>query len=113
MAREEVATLMNAVDVCLMTSFTEGSPQFIKEAMCCNCPIVSVEVGDVKDVIGETEGCYVCKTYTVEEIVKKLKQAIQFNKKTDGRDRIEELDLDIKSVTNKVIHIYQSILEKK
>ena len=34
--RENVACLMNAVNACLMTSHSEGSPQFIKEAM-CNC----------------------------------------------------------------------------
>ena len=45
--RVQVATLMQAVDAILMTSFTEGSPQVIKEALACGCPIVSVDVGDV------------------------------------------------------------------
>lgn len=39
--RSQVALLMNAADAFLMTSFTEGSPQVIKEAMACGCPIVS------------------------------------------------------------------------
>src|SRR5665647_359642 len=50
-SREQVVLLLNAADVALMTSFTEGSPQFIKEAMACNCPVVSVPVGDVPFVI--------------------------------------------------------------
>lgn len=49
--RSEACLLFNACDAVLMTSFSEGSPQFIKEAMACNCPIVSVDVGDVKAVI--------------------------------------------------------------
>ena len=26
--------------------------------MACNCPIVSIDVGDVREVIGKTEGGY-------------------------------------------------------
>ena len=58
-SRMQVAELMNAADVCLMTSHTEGSPQFIKEAMACNCPIVSVNVGDVKEVLEGVNGCLI------------------------------------------------------
>ena len=39
-SREEIVLLLNAADVCLMTSHTEGSPQFIKEALACNRPVV-------------------------------------------------------------------------
>ena len=39
---------MNACDVALLTSIHEGSPQFIKEALACNRPIVSTDVGDVR-----------------------------------------------------------------
>ena len=38
--REEVTLLMCAADAFLLTSFMEGSPQVIKEAMACGCPIV-------------------------------------------------------------------------
>ncbi len=70
-SREQVALLMNAVDACLMTSHSEGSPQVIKEAMACNCPIVSVDVGDVRDVIQYTDQCHICG-YDAREITGKL-----------------------------------------
>lgn len=47
-SRKQVAILMNAVDVALLTSYQEGSPQFVKEAIACGCPIVSSDVGDVR-----------------------------------------------------------------
>ena len=47
--RAEVTLLMCAANALLMTSFNEGSPQVIKEALSCGCPIVSVDVWDVKE----------------------------------------------------------------
>lgn len=69
--RTQVAELMNAVDVCLMTSHTEGSPQFVKEAMACNCPVVSVNVGDVEDLLQGVENCRIVDR-NVDEIVKEI-----------------------------------------
>ena len=57
----EVPILLNAIDVLLMTSHHEGSPMIIKEALACNTPIVSLDVGDVKERLMNIEGCYVIK----------------------------------------------------
>ncbi len=108
-SRQEVAELMNAVDVCLMTSFTEGSPQFIKEAMACNCPIVSVDVGDVKYLTEGVDGCFICNTYQEVEIAEKLKAAFQLNIRTNGRKRILEKNLDLKSIADQIFQIYNQI----
>ncbi len=107
--REEVTRLMYAVDVCLMTSHTEGSPQFIKEAMTCGCPIVSVDVGDVADVMGDTAGCYLA-SYDAENVASKLQEAIQFGKRTEGKKRIVELGFDNDTVANKLIDVYTRVL---
>jgi teichuronic acid biosynthesis glycosyltransferase TuaC len=48
----------NAADLLLLTSNHEGSPNVIKEAMACNCPIVSTKVGDVANVINGTENSF-------------------------------------------------------
>jgi len=104
--------LMNAVDVVLMTSFSEGSPQFIKEAMACNCPIVSVPVGDVPDVINEVEGCYI-STYEAADIVAKLKQALKLEKRTEGRNRIIELGLDSETVAKRILEVYNRTINDK
>jgi len=110
--REQIALFMNAVDVALMTSFTEGSPQFIKEAMACNCPIVSVPVGDVPEMIANMEGCYI-STYDPSDVAEKLKLAIDFAKRTDGRKRIIELKLDTENIAKRIIEIYMNIITKR
>lgn len=108
-SRDDVAELLNIVDVALMTSFSEGSPQFIKEAMACNCPIVATNVGDVAEVIAGVEGCYLT-TFDPKEIAKKIQHAISFGKRTNGREKIAHFDSDI--IANKIIKLYKEILNK-
>lgn len=107
--REEVTLLMCAADTFLMTSNTEGSPQVIKEAMACGCPIVSVDVGDVKERVGGIAGCYVSQTYESEELGELLRQALSFKGKTMGREKIVADGLDNRQVAIKLMKIYESI----
>src|SRR5262249_2264447 len=55
---DQVPVWLNASDAVLLTSLHEGSPNVIKEALACNVPVVSVDVGDVRDRIQGIEGCY-------------------------------------------------------
>ena len=109
--RELVPMLFNAADVCLMTSFSEGSPQFIKEAMSCNCPIVSVPVGDVPEVIENVEGCYL-SSYNETELSEKIRLALEYGKKTNARQRIIELGWDSTLVAKKISDIYKFVISK-
>lgn len=107
--RRQVALLMNAVDACLMTSHSEGSPQFIKEAMACNCPIVSVDVGDVREMIQSIAHCYVCG-YDSQEIAGKLNEIFAKGERTNGRNEIIARQLDQMSVANQILSVYRSVL---
>ena len=107
--REQVTLLMRAADVFLLTSKMEGSPQVIKEAMACGCPIVSVDVGDVAERIAGLEGCLVAKGRDPKEIASLLKQALAFNCRTDGRERIIAMGLDNRQVAQKLLAIYSSL----
>lgn len=111
-SREDVSIMMNAADVCIMTSFSEGSPQFIKEAMSCGVPIVSTPVGDVNVLLDGLEGCFVC-SYDVANIAENLLHAVEFrnvNIFTKAPQRIIDLKLSNEDVAEKIIGIYNSIL---
>jgi glycosyltransferase involved in cell wall biosynthesis len=56
-SREQAALVFNAVDVTLMTSDREGSPVTVRESLACLTPVVSVEVGDVMQVVADLPGC--------------------------------------------------------
>ena len=108
-SRSQVATLMQAVDAFVMTSFTEGSPQVIKEAMACGCPIVSVDVGDVKTRLLGLSGCFVSER-SVDALSVSLKKALSFEGRTIGRDRIIRDGLSNYQIAKKIIDCYVGLV---
>lgn len=107
--RDQVNALMYTCDTFLMTSKTEGSPQVIKEAMACGCPIVSVDVGDVAERTNGVEGCYVVPTREPKDLAMALEKAMEFNGKTNGRKKIIEEELLNSQVALKIIEIYKKV----
>lgn len=109
--REEVNLLLNSCNLLLLTSKSEGSPQIIKEAMACNCPIVATDVGDIKEIIGDTEGCYIT-SFDPEDVAEKIRLALDFSLKkgkTNGREKI--LKFDNKLIAKKVYQVYKKVLD--
>lgn len=107
--REQVNWAMNAANCLLMTSHREGSPQVVKEAMTCGTPVVSVNVGDVNDMINGVDGCYMA-LYDADDIAAKLRQAIEFRGKTNGPQRIVERKLSNELIANQIIAIYKKVI---
>ena len=82
-----VKDYMNASDVLLVTSFYEGSPNVVKEAMACNLPIISTDVGDVKEIIKDTKNCFIVD-FSTDEISKRLKIIYNNKGRSNGREKI-------------------------
>lgn len=109
---EETPYWYNAADVVVMTSLWEGSPNAIKEAMACNCPIVSTDVGNVKWLFGDTRGCFFTE-YSPSDCADKIRMALAFKRKTQGRQRIIDLGLSNDLVAERLIEIYQQAIIQK
>lgn len=108
-SREGVNELLNAVDAVVMTSFTEGSPQIIKEAMAVNKPIVSVIVGDVKQI---AEG--IPELFLVERdasaVAEGLEKALVWRGTPGGREKI--ITMDNKIISRHIKAFYEKIIKR-
>lgn len=108
---QEVCMYMNAADCLLLTSVSEGSPNVIKEAMACNCPIVTTNVGDVTERLENLEGCYVVpdnelKSERVRELGEAIAKALTFGKRTEGRNRLLHDQLEISQIAKRIMEVY-------
>jgi teichuronic acid biosynthesis glycosyltransferase TuaC len=92
-AHSKVPVWLNAANVLLLTSDHEGSPNVVKEAMACNLPIVSVDVGDVRERISRIEGCYICDAAPTA-IAEALAKVAASSSRPNGRKFAEELSLE-------------------
>jgi glycosyltransferase involved in cell wall biosynthesis len=105
--RIEVAEMLNNCDLLLLTSFTEGSPQIVKEAMACNCPIVATDVGEVKEIIGDTDNCFVTG-FDKYEIAEKVKLIFNNGERSNGRKFIN--NYSSKRIAIKIFEVYNKVL---
>ncbi len=106
---EQLPLLYSAVDLLLMTSIREGSPMVIKEAMAANCPIVSTDVGDVRQVIGNTQLCFITG-FNANEIAEAINQILAKKSRTNGRERMLGLGLSLQEIAVKIERVYKEIV---
>ena len=99
---------MSACDVLVVTSKHEGSPTVIKEALACNLPIVSTDVGDVRERIGQLPGCEVCSNDDPQTIAAALDRVLSNTSAFDGRKVVENLELGV--ISQRIIQVYLRVL---
>ena len=110
-SREEMNLLINAADLLLVTSFHEGSPNIVKEAMACCCPVVATAVGDIPWLFGDTPGHYLTG-FDAREIAARIEEAARFRREsgfTEGRNRIVLLGLDSERVARIIMDHYSRL----
>lgn len=108
--RHEIPTIMNACDLHLMTSDFEGSPNSVKECMCCNTPVVSTPVGNVSEMIGDIDGCYVSSTFEARELAEACDRVLKMPRnRFNGRKAFLDKGYGIASVAKKLKGVYDEL----
>jgi glycosyltransferase involved in cell wall biosynthesis len=90
---DNVPIWLNASDVVLLTSLHEGSPNVVKEALACNVPVVSVDVGDVRERITGIEGCYLASP-DPNDLAAKLSLIYCGKRRAASRMKIQEIYME-------------------
>ena len=93
-AHDELVLYYNAADVMLLTSFHEGSNNSLKEAMCCNLPIVSVDCGDARERLGGVRNSFVVDQYDAGRLADAIVTVLERGERSDGRLYTDVLALD-------------------
>ncbi len=110
LAPSAVPLYMSACDVLLLTSAHEGSPNVVKEALACNLPVVSVDVGDVRERLEHVGGCVVCDDDRPSTIAAALATALFDDRPFMGRQAVAHLDEAV--LTTTIVLIYRAAIAR-
>lgn len=106
--RTDILRLMNAADALLMTSFSEGSPQVVKEALACRLPVISTPVGDVPYLARHTDGIRLIP-YDAKQIAKEIDDIL------DNKSRVKNISILDKynniKIANQIINVFRNVIK--
>lgn len=111
--REFIPTYMNACDLHLISSDFEGSPNSVKECICCNTPVVSTDVGNVREMIGDISGAYVEDEFSPKALAVACNKVLMETEPFSGRDKFLAKGYGMATVAQKLSSIYESITRQK
>ena len=110
-SRAEVDQLLCGCDLFLMPTKSEGSPQVIKEALACNCPIVATGVADIPELLSGVSNCYTTG-FDASEIADRIDTIIKSGQRSNGREKVISMNLDNPLVAKRIKMIYEKVLSK-
>lgn len=106
---DEMPWYLNGADCLLLCSDSEGSPNIVKEALACNLPIVSTDVGDVAERLqGVVQSKIVLKDH--EALSNAIVEILRISKRSNGRAMIKCHHISEEDVAQAVLRLYQRVL---
>jgi len=103
---ELVPVMMNAADCLLLTSDYEGSPTVVQEAIACGLPVVSVDVGDVRqNLAGITPSHVVSRT--PERLAQALRSILSSPSRSTGPQMVDRFSFD--RIADELLVLYRNV----
>ena len=91
---QELINYYNAADLLLLTSFHEGSNNSIKEALACNCPVVSTDAGDAKERLNGVTPSDCVEDYDAAMLAEKMTGILRNPQRSNGREKVESVSIE-------------------
>jgi glycosyltransferase involved in cell wall biosynthesis len=111
------ARYLSAIDVCCLTSYTEGMPNLVMEAAAAGLPVVSTNCGDTVDLIEHGVSGYLVDpdddlsmSAHLDTLLANLKH--RFRMGQAGRDKMRH-QFSIKSMVGRMTQVYDEVLAEK
>jgi len=112
--REKVPSIFWNCDVMVLTSFSEGSPTVVKEAIAAKLPFVSVDVGDVQEWCDLISCGLVVKNRDPRIIAEKV---VYLLSKIDDRRTLDNSHalgkIDIANIAGKIKSVYENVIHEE
>ena len=108
--RAQVARVFQAADATLMTSDWEGSPVATKESLACSTPVVSVDVGDLPQMLEGVTGCAIGPRQP-SALADLLEPAMEI--KGSAHLRARACRYDGKATAGRVISVYEQAISAR
>lgn len=108
-SRDDVPKWMNACEMYLLSSDTEGSPNAVKECMACNVPVVATPVGNIPELFENIDGCRMSADLSAEALAECANAVLCNSGKVNTRQRIIDMGLDIDSIAKRLFALYQDL----
>jgi len=108
-AREQIPAYMNACNLHLVSSDFEGSPNSVKECMCCNVPVASTDVGNVREMIGDIPGCVIVGEFSADALAVAARKVLLSTAPFEGRNLFLRKGYSLSDVALKLKQLYESI----
>lgn len=105
-----IPTIMNAADCLLVTSGWEGSPNVVKESLACNLPVVSVDVGDVRERLAGVTPSEVVRR-DPQKIGESLAGILQQRQRSNGRHCVSTFSAE--AVSTQILSLYKDVCRAK
>ncbi len=105
---EEMPAAYAAANALIVTAVAEGSPNCVKEALACAIPVISVETGDVAEVIGGLTNCAVVDA-TPAALATALRRALSDGRGCpDGPARMAER-YSVAAMATRFVRFYEKV----
>jgi len=107
--RDLVPAYINSCNLHMISSDFEGSPNSVKECLCCNVPVVSTDVGNVRKMIGDIPGCQVVDGFTPEALAEAVKACLRNGDNFNGRELFLSKGYGMREVAMKLKALYETV----